>query len=386
MSERVSYERVGAAAFMVCLIGVTSAVASDLRIANWNMFNRPNSAADRAALRTVLQAMGDEEIDGASRPVDILLMQETDTTSSTDTRDDCNLAYGVSSYQVSVTAPDGGGDRTGFVYNTATLQLLGTAVVGGMTHPSLRGHFRPVGTSGEADFYVYAVHLKSGTTGSDATARTAEANVLRGNADALTAANIIAAGDFNWLTSSEGAWGNLTGIGGDGQLYDPVNAPGSWRDNPAFIDLHSQDPGAAMDDRFDVQLISAELLDGVGLEYVDASYRVFANNGTHTLNSGIATGTGAIPAVLTALTTVSDHLPVVCDYIIVPDVIEILGDFDSDGDVDTADFGIFTQCFGGSFLPPAATCPPGVDADLDMDGDVDLADFAIFTQNFTGSI
>lgn len=62
------------------------------------------------------------------------------------------------------------------------------------------------------------------------------------------------------------------------------------------------------------------------------------------------------------------------------------GDFDGDGDVDLSDFAAFTQCFGGSMLPPAAGCPVGVNADLDGDGDVDVADFATFSQNFTGSL
>jgi len=65
--------------------------------------------------------------------------------------------------------------------------------------------------------------------------------------------------------------------------------------------------------------------------------------------------------------------------------VPIPGDFDGDGDVDLSDFTQFQLCFGGSTNPPAATCPPGVDADLDGDGDVDLADFLIFQQNFTGS-
>jgi hypothetical protein len=60
-------------------------------------------------------------------------------------------------------------------------------------------------------------------------------------------------------------------------------------------------------------------------------------------------------------------------------------DFDGDGDVDLADFAAFGQCFGGSNLPPAGGCPPGVDADLDGDADVDLADFALFSQLYTGA-
>jgi hypothetical protein len=61
------------------------------------------------------------------------------------------------------------------------------------------------------------------------------------------------------------------------------------------------------------------------------------------------------------------------------------GDLDGDGDVDTADFAMFAQCFGGANLPPAPGCALGVDADFDDDGDVDTADFAILAQNFTGS-
>ena len=70
----------------------------------------------------------------------------------------------------------------------------------------VRGQFRPVGTTGKFDFYVYAVHLKSGSSGSDKTARATEAANLRANADALgDGVNIIYAGDFNMLGSSEGA-------------------------------------------------------------------------------------------------------------------------------------------------------------------------------------
>lgn len=61
-----------------------------------------------------------------------------------------------------------------------------------------------------------------------------------------------------------------------------------------------------------------------------------------------------------------------------------LGDLDGDGDVDTLDFLLFVQCFGGSLNPPAAGCPAGVNADLDGDSDVDTFDFVIFAMNFGG--
>ena len=53
-----------------------------------------------------------------------------------------------------------------------------------------------------------------------------------------------------------------------------------------------------MDDRFDMQLITAALSDGFGLDYVTGSFAVVGNDGTHTLNGAITTGTGAPADVL----------------------------------------------------------------------------------------
>lgn len=65
-----------------------------------------------------------------------------------------------------------------------------------------------------------------------------------------------------------------------------------------------------------------------------------------------------------------------------PELNQIPGDFDADGDVDVADFGVFTACFSGAGNP----VPPGCEAaDFDCDGDVDIEDFAVFAANFTGS-
>lgn len=63
----------------------------------------------------------------------------------------------------------------------------------------------------------------------------------------------------------------------------------------------------------------------------------------------------------------------------------ICADLDGDADVDSNDFNLFSQCFGGSANPPSPTCQPTVDADLDSDGDVDAIDFGIFSQCFGGS-
>ncbi|HNQ22605.1 MAG TPA: C25 family cysteine peptidase [Phycisphaerae bacterium] len=63
------------------------------------------------------------------------------------------------------------------------------------------------------------------------------------------------------------------------------------------------------------------------------------------------------------------------------------GDFDHDGDVDLADYGIYALCMGGpdNYVPPKE-CDPAdfYAADLDADKDVDLGDFDLFTLAFTG--
>lgn len=56
------------------------------------------------------------------------------------------------------------------------------------------------------------------------------------------------------------------------------------------------------------------------------------------------------------------------------------GDFDFDGDVDTADYALFRACWSGANVPPASGC---ADKDLDRDNDVDQADLAVFQQNIT---
>ena len=127
---------------------------------------------------------------------------------------------------------------------------------------------------------------------------------------------IIYAGDFNLFSSTEQAWDNMLD-NGNGQAFDPLDRPGDWHDDAAFLRLHSQDPGGAMDDRFDFQFITAELSDGAGIDYVQGSYHVFGNNGSHALNHHITTGSGAASDVLAALAAASDHLPVVADYAVV---------------------------------------------------------------------
>ncbi len=292
-----------------------------MRIVDWNTLNGPNDATGDANFSTVLQAIGDETVAGNTQRIDILALQETDGpgpggNSIGRIESVLDALYPSTNYVSAVTPIDGGGDSTGFVYDTSSVSLLESVQVGSgtLTHNVLRGKFQPVGSPTTSVFYVYSIHLKSGGSGSDATLRGSEAAFLRDDADSLgEGAQVLFVGDFNMQSSAETAYANFVSAGA-GQLQDVADAPGDWDNNPAFKSLHSQDPRTSMDDRFDIQFATGELFDGVGVDYVSNSYHVFGNNGTHTFDAAITTGTGASPTVLDALVAASDHLPVVADY------------------------------------------------------------------------
>jgi endonuclease/exonuclease/phosphatase family metal-dependent hydrolase len=291
-----------------------------MRIVDWNTFNNPNDAAGDNTFKTIFSAIGNETTAGNTRRIDILALQETDPPGAGDSitrvKDDLNSLYPTANYSFVVSPVDGGGDSTGFVYDASTVSLLESVQVGAGTliHNVMRAKFQPVGSPAAAIFYVYSVHLKSGDTNSDETLRGSEAAFLHADANSLgEGTQVLMVGDFNMHTSAEPAWTNLL-VSGAGSVQDVANAPGNWQDNAAFKSLHSQDPGGAMDDRFDIQFASGEFFDGTGVDYVNGSFHIFGNNGTHTLNDKIDTGTGASPTVLAALIAASDHLPAVADY------------------------------------------------------------------------
>jgi hypothetical protein len=296
---------------LMIVVWPAAAGAIDFRFASWNFENNPDNATEDGYVSTVLSAISNENVGGRVNRLDLLGAVETDTASATRVTNILNGLYGAGTYSQVTSPADGGGDRAAFFYDTTTLTLNAATSINLGTHYALRGQFTTIGTA--RTFYAYSVHLKSGGTAADKTARANEAAVLRANANTLPNSNLVMMGDFNWYGISEGAWTNLNAAGG-GQVVDSANQLGEWHDNAAFKRWHSQDPGVAMDDRFDMQLISTEVQNGAGFDIYPGSFHVLGNNGTHTFDSTINTGSGASAAVLSALMSASDHLPVVADY------------------------------------------------------------------------
>ncbi len=209
------------AAFVLCSFPIDCATGQILRIGTYNMSDRPVNSTDDQNLQTILGEIGDLVVFGNMQPLDLLGFQEGPFSMAAYSflRQDFETVYG-GTYSYSLSNADPAGDRTGFVFNVNTLQLLDTVnLSGGLTHNILRGHFRPIGGNANDEFYVYSIHLKAGIT--DQSTREAEAIILRNNANALpVGSNIIFMGDFNIRGSDEGGWIALASPGGPGQAFD----------------------------------------------------------------------------------------------------------------------------------------------------------------------
>ena len=346
-----------------------------LRVAAYNTFNNPDNPTEDAVMATIFDAIGTFSNGPVTDRVAVVAASESDTGSAARLTNVLNSLYGVSTYQ-EITSSSVGGDMTALIYDTDKLALLTSGEIKNeVTHPIVHATFRPNGTSGESDLYVYAIHLKSGSSSSDKTARGNETAVIRMHADSLGPdENVIFAGDFNIHGHSEDAVTNLQAAG-HGQAYDVVDSPGEWRDNAEFKHVHTQNPRSDMDDRFDFHFVTSELIDGVGLDYLPESFHVLGNNGTHILGGHISSGTGASTEVLSALVAASDHLPVFADYY---DIASHLGDANLDHIVDVSDLGIL----GGHFGTNGTTLLEG---DFNGDGLVDVTDLGILGANWTAS-
>jgi hypothetical protein len=193
-------------------------------------------------------------------------------------------------------------------------------------------------TSSAAIVSCYPVHFKSGSGSTDQARRQIEATAIRNNINAVRATDPLRAfvfgGDTNIQNSNQAAYQTLVSGAVNSRVNDPINSPGTWNNNSAFRFIHTQDPIGAggMDDRHDQILISSNLIDGAGFDYIgnasipysttswydpNHSYRAWGNDGT-TFDAAmaIASNTFVGPAIAQALVNLcsgAGHLPVILD-------------------------------------------------------------------------
>jgi len=325
---------------LVGMFTLANPSSAQLRVVTYNTANGSfpgNNIFPRTGMDTVLEAIGDEVVNGIAKPIDVLILQEQDepTTTSQAFVDILDGLYGSGTYAAFSlqSGPGGTSIRQTMVVNIQTVTGLGQVAFGATgisaaARETARFHIRPAGYDSSADLYVYNDHYKAGSsccgTTSDQARRNFEAQTVRVDSDFLgQGTHAIYAGDYNIQSSTEAMYQTLLAAG-NGQAFDPINMPGSWNHAPSFAAIHTQSPHdgsdglttGGMDDRFDFQLVTEELLDGEGLSYIGGSYHAFGNDGVsynQAINNTFV-GRSQSASVLNALAHVSDHLPVVADY------------------------------------------------------------------------
>ncbi len=318
------------------------AAAGTLRIVNYNVdadtgsngFNLSNAS-------TVFQGIGNAVLPDnlPAQPIDVLAVEELQYSGANansppsatlaNLTNQLNAIYGAGTYAYDTVNNISDGNSTGngpsgLIYNTKTVteigvgQNIGTVGSSGAARAPMRYEFQPVGGGTNDQFYMYVSHAKSGTGTTNANRRNVEAQEIRTNSATLgTSAHIIYAGDFNLTSSTEAGYQTLIGSG-VGQAKDPMNPANNWTATSSFQNLMSE-TATNLQFRDDLQLVTQPMLtDTTGVTL--ASEMVFANNGSVSPNGNI-TSTSAYPtlpnrsAVLSALTTTTDHLPMVGDYV-----------------------------------------------------------------------
>ncbi len=397
------------------LAWAAQAAADELRVVTWNVTNY--SSGRVADFQTAIYGV----FEGRFLSPDVFIGQEFLSASGvTNFLNILNTATGSPGDWAAASFVDGPDTDSAFFYRTSRVSLATDLSPNGVTVVAVGGtapnHPRNImrydvvvaaGTSAETRVAIYSSHMKSGSTGDDQARRLLEAQRIRDDAESLPAGwHFLLGGDFNTQSSSQSAYVELVGsqANNDGRLFDPISTPGGWNNNSAYRIVHTQDPTGAggMDDRHDQLLLSASLVDGVGLDYIgdpsipystttwndpNHSYRSWGNDGTSYNASLTITGNQMVGAVMAQALVNSaagaGHLPVFLDLQVPP----CPADFECDGDIDLADHIEFTTCMSGptdgnGFVPPTQTCLDYFD--LDAQGDVDLADFQTFQQAFGG--
>jgi len=305
-------------------LGVTPAHA--LRVVTWNLLQYPdyNLAGRQPSFRTVM----------ANINADVLIAQELLSQAGVDSFQNNVLnvvepgQWTNSGYAALQTSPVPEGGTIFWKPARVSVGFVSQLTTGG-PRKVLFGRVTPVGyTNLAGTFRVYSVHFKAGGPATaDSTDRRLEATSLRTQLNNVPAnTNFLVGGDTNIYGAYEGAYIRLTEsqTDNDGRGFDPLTMPGNWHVNPSYAAFMSQCPcatgcpagisGGGLDDRFDLFLSSASMMNGQGVEMLPGAYGAYGNDGQH-FNTDVNGGgfNNAVGlTIANALWTASDHLPVVC--------------------------------------------------------------------------
>jgi endonuclease/exonuclease/phosphatase family metal-dependent hydrolase len=295
---------------------INIAGSSSIRVATYNILDFPESIGDQRVddFRTVI---------GFIDP-DILIVQEMQSQQGVDLFLDSVMRPVQSSF-ASVPFHDGPDTDNAIFYRQDKASFISVNYLS-TTNRDIAEYRLFLAGSGQ-ELHLFSVHLKASAGTVNEAIRLQEATTLRNHLNTFSpGTDFLVAGDFNIYYSDEPAYGMLIDSldNNRGRLFDPLSTPGSWHENSSFAAVHSQSSrveqlpdggaGGGLDDRFDMILCSASLLDSADLWLLHDSYTICGNDGAH-FNLAINYGTnGAVPSyVADALYWASDHLPVFVD-------------------------------------------------------------------------
>ena len=171
----------------------------------------------------------------------------------------------------------------------------------------------------------YVLHLKAGSSESNATTRLTQAQALMSRISAGKAGNFVLSGDFNIYGASEQSYQHITHY--SNSLYrfcDPISREEEWHANRNCASIHTQSThswgdcfaGGGLDDRFDFILVSPYILYGSQkVQSINSSYHAVGQDGNRYNGEVNSPYNNAVPEeIAEALYTMSDHLPVVLDF------------------------------------------------------------------------
>ncbi len=304
--------------FLLSLFSITSFSQSTdtVSVMAYNLLKFPQVNASRVSLlKNILQE---------SLPDILMVCELTSSSGASAVLNDCLNQDGISHYAKSTYVP-GTDTENMLYYNTNKLGIVEENVIS----TDLRDineyvlYYKSLDIATTTDttfFYVYALHLKAGS--SDFELRNTIATDMKEYMAARgPMENVLVGGDFNIYGSSEATWNTV--LSGEGvTLVDPINTPGEWHADWGYADVHTQstrttefDNGATggLDDRFDLIFMSPDLQNwGSQAKYIDGSYWAYGQDGNHFNDALIdAPVNSSLPTnIIQDLYEMSDHLPV----------------------------------------------------------------------------
>lgn len=336
------------------LLAFSSAISAwaqtPLRVCQWNvtLYGTTTTTTSR---RTAFQTAFYGIFNGRQLAPDVIAAQEIlSDAAAADFLTMLNTAPGSPGDWARVPFIDGADtDGTFFFRTTRAVHVrtivaaVGSSSTTNQPRNTYRHDIRPIGYSAAAtELAIYNSHMKAGDTATDVARRLVECNrIVADSALALTPDHFILCGDFNQQNATQDNYEALVGPNPNvptGPFYDPIFKPGNWENNAAFANIHTQEPSTQMDSRHDQILISRNLWDNVGWDYIgnpsipfknwvstdpqkwndpNHSYRCWGNDG-NTFNTVLATTTNTMvgPTIAQALITSvggGGHLPVYVD-------------------------------------------------------------------------